>query len=57
MDISLYMICNFGIIYPYFDISKTVKILQIFSQFSRKFLQIFLRQQVHMYVLSGPVSG
>ena len=25
-----------------FDISKTVKILQIFSQFSRKFLQIFL---------------
>ena len=35
-------ICNFCIIYPHFDISKTDKILQNLSQFSRKFLQIFL---------------
>ena len=32
---------NFCIIYPHFYISKTDKILQFFSQFSRKFLQNF----------------
>ena len=42
MDISLYMICKFCITYPIFYISKTDKILQFFSQFSRKFLQNFL---------------
>ena len=35
-------ICNVCIIYPHFDISKTDTILQFFSQFSKKFLQIFL---------------
>ena len=33
---------NFALFTHIFDISKTDKILQFFSQFSRKFLQIFL---------------
>ena len=43
MDISLYMIyVIFALFTHIFYLLKTDKILQFFSQFSRKFLQIFL---------------